>query len=110
LGRRGLVWQNLNFREDAASCDDAEFQTFISQCLFFGYDGCFGYWGYKRDLPGKIIRWGDEERMPTFTVVGDHPLDGWRTEKQACDAVAAETGATPGSSTDRTGVCHEPEV
>lgn len=39
---------------------------------------------FKRDFPGKIIRW-DAEWGTDFEVVGDCPIDLWRTEKQLYD-------------------------
>ncbi len=76
FGREGLVGMNAFFR------NGAEFPTkLVSQCLFFGNDGIGGYWGFKRDLPGKIIRW-DAEWGEDFEIDSDTPLDAWLAERR----------------------------
>jgi hypothetical protein len=55
----GLVEMNLFYRGD-----DLFPQGLVSQCIFFGDNGCGPQWGMKRDVPGKVIlwdaAWGDE--------------------------------------------------
>jgi hypothetical protein len=50
FGREGLVAMNQFYRGD-----DLFPQELISKCLFFGDNGCGPQWGFKRDLPGKVI-------------------------------------------------------
>jgi hypothetical protein len=54
--------------------------------LFYGSDGCGPQWGVKRDLPEKVILW-DAEWGTDFEVVGDSPLDAWRTRKESFDSL-----------------------
>jgi hypothetical protein len=64
-----------------------EFPTkFVSQCLFFGDDGIGGSWGFKRDLPGKVIRW-DPEWGEAFEVDGDDPLAAWLAERKKYETI-----------------------
>ena len=82
-----------------------EFPTdFVARCLFFGDDGGGTFWGIKKDLPGKVIRW-DPEWGVEFQVVGENPLEVWVAEKEAyeeCDAGARVNrrgiGPTPESA------------
>jgi hypothetical protein len=67
-------------------CRTALCREFVSRCLFFGDDGIGGYWGIKRDLPGKVIRW-DAEWGEDFEVDGDDPLAAWLAEKQRYEAI-----------------------
>ncbi len=62
-------------------------QELVTQCLFFGDNGVGAQWGLKRDLPGKVILW-DAEWGEDFEVVGDSPLEVWRTEKQMFDSLS----------------------
>jgi hypothetical protein len=78
----GLVEMNQFLRGD-----DLFPQHLISQCLFFGDNGCGPYWGTKRDLIGKVIQW-DAEWGDDFEVVGDTLLEVWLREKQMYDALA----------------------
>ena len=76
FGREGLVGMNTFFRSGL------EFPAkLVSQCLFFGNDGVGGYWGFKRDLLGKVIRW-DAEWGEDFEIDGDNPLDAWLAERR----------------------------
>jgi hypothetical protein len=84
FGREGLVEMNQFYRGDDLFPPDL-----VSQCLFFGDNGCGPPWGFKRDLPGKVIQW-DAEWGADFEVVGDSPLDVWRTEKQSYDSPEKE--------------------
>src|SRR4051812_13986193 len=84
FGREGLVEMNQFFRGD-----DLFPQELISQCLFFGDNGCGPQWGIKRDLPGRVIQW-DAEWGTDIKVVGDSPLDVWRAEKQMYDSLGEE--------------------
>jgi hypothetical protein len=85
FGREGLVEMNQFYRGD-----DLFPQELISQVLFFGDNGCGPQWGFKRDLPGKVIQW-DAEWGADFEVIGDSPLDVWRAEKQMYDSLGGET-------------------
>jgi hypothetical protein len=82
FGREGLVEMNLFFRGDELFP-----QELVTQCLFFGDNGVGAQWGLKRDLPGKVILW-DAEWGEDFEVVGDSPLEVWRTEKQVFDSLS----------------------
>src|SRR5262245_12006473 len=84
FGREGLVELNRFFRGDALFP-----QELVSRCVFFGDNGCGPLWGFKRELPGKVIQW-DAEWGEDFEVVGDSPLDVWRAEKQAYDSLGEE--------------------
>jgi hypothetical protein len=81
FGREGLVELNEFFRGD-----DLFPQGLVGQCLFFGDYGCGPLWGFKRDLPDKVIKW-DAEWGVDFEVVGDSPLAVWRAAKQWYDAL-----------------------
>jgi hypothetical protein len=81
FGEEGLVEMNQFYRGD-----DLFPQELVSQCLFFGDNGVGPQWGFKRDLPGKVIQW-DAEWGADFEVVGDSPLDVWRAEKQLYDSL-----------------------
>lgn len=74
----GLVDMNQFFRKNI---DDPFPLEIVSQCLFFGDDGVGAQWGYKKDLPGKIIKW-DAEWGTDVEVIGDSPLDAWLAEKE----------------------------
>ena len=84
FGREGLVAMNKFYRGD-----DLFPQALVSQCVFFGDSGCGPQWGFKRDLPDKVIQW-DAEWGADFEVVGDSPLDVWRAEKQSYDSLGEE--------------------
>ncbi len=84
FGREGLIEMNQFYRGD-----DLFPQGLVSQCLFFGDNGCGPQWGLKHDLPGKVIQW-DAEWGADFEVVGDCPLEIWRAEKQLYDSLAGE--------------------
>ncbi len=84
FGREGLVEMNQFYRGD-----DLFPQELVSRCVFFGDNGCGPQWGFKRDLPGKVIQW-DAEWGEDFAVVGDSPLDVWRAEKQSYDSLSGE--------------------
>jgi hypothetical protein len=84
FGPEGLVAMNQFYRGD-----DLFPQELVAQCLFFGDNGCGPQWGFKRDLPGKVIRW-DAACGRDFKVVGDSPLEVWRAEKQWFDSAADE--------------------
>ena len=53
----------------------------VSQCLFFGDNGCGPQWGIKRDAPGKVILW-DAEWGDEYKVAGENPLEVWAAEKR----------------------------
>jgi hypothetical protein len=72
----GLVEMNLFFRGD-----DLFPQGLVSQCLFFGDNGCGPQWGIKRDLPGKVILW-DAAWGDKYEVTGEDPLEVWTAEKR----------------------------
>jgi hypothetical protein len=80
FGREGLVELNLFYR--GHNVFPAEL---MSQCLFFGDNGCGQQWGFKRDLPGRVIQW-DAEWGQDFEIVAGDPVDAWRVEKQLYDA------------------------
>ncbi len=84
FGAEGLVEMNWLFRSN-----DVFHQELVSQCLFFGDNGCGPQWGIKRDLPGKVIQW-DAEWGTDFEVVGDSPIDVWKSEKLLYDAADEE--------------------
>jgi hypothetical protein len=69
----GLVEMNRFFRENA---DDPFPEEVVLQCLFFGDDGIGAQWAFKKDLPGKIIKW-DARWGTEVEVVGDSPLQAW---------------------------------
>jgi len=81
FGREGLVEMNQFYRGDNLFP-----QELVASCLFFGDNGCGPQWGFKRDLPGKIIQW-DGEWGTDFEVVGESPLDVWRAEKHKYDSL-----------------------
>jgi cell wall assembly regulator SMI1 len=90
FGREGLVEMNQFFRVNQFFRGDDLFpRGLVSQCLFFGDNGAGPQWGFKRDLPGKIIQW-DAAWGTYFEVVGDSPLDVWRAEKQLYDNLGEE--------------------
>jgi hypothetical protein len=84
FGPEGLVVLNQFYRGDNLFP-----RALVSQCLFFGDDGCGPQWGLRRDLPGKIIRW-DAEWGEDFEVVGATPLEVWRTTKQWYDSLSEQ--------------------
>jgi hypothetical protein len=84
----GLVELNTFFRENAG---DPFPPDIVSQCLFFGDNGLGSQWAFKKDLPGKIIKW-DAEWGADIEVVGDSPLEAWIAEKRFYDDV--ERGGT----------------
>src|SRR5207247_1902579 len=59
-------------------------QELITKCIFFGDNGIGPYWGLKKDLPDKAIRW-DAEWGTDFEIVGDTLLDAWLAEKKFYD-------------------------
>jgi hypothetical protein len=75
FGYPGLVRSNQFYRDE-----DLFPRELVSRCLFFGEDGCGPVWGFHANQPGKVIRW-DPEWGDDFEVVGDTPLDVWRTAK-----------------------------
>lgn len=77
----GLVEMNQFFRDNA---DDPFPREIVSQCLFFGDDGIGAQWGFKKDLPGKIIKW-DARWGLEVEVVGESPLEAWFAEKAIYD-------------------------
>ena len=77
----GLVEMNRFFRENA---DDPFPREIVLQCLFFGDDGIGAQWAFKKDLPGKIIKW-DARWGTDVEVVGDTPLEAWLAEKAIYD-------------------------
>lgn len=84
FGREGLVEMNQFYRGDELFP-----QELVSQCLFFGDNGCGPQWGFKRDLAGKVVQW-DAEWGADFEVVGDTPLDVWRAEMQRYESLGEE--------------------
>lgn len=84
----GLVELNTFFRENAG---DPFPRDIVSQCVFFGDNGIGAQWAFKKDLPGKIIKW-DAEWGTDIEVVGDSPLEAWIAEKRFYDN--AEGGRT----------------
>ena len=84
FGPEGLIEMNEFFRGD-----DLFPQELVLKCLFFGDNGCGPQWGFKQDLPGKVIQW-DAEWGNDFEVVGDSPLEVWRAEKQSYDSLGKE--------------------
>jgi hypothetical protein len=82
FSREGLIEMNRFYRGD-----DLFPQQLVSQCLFFGDNGCGPQWGFKRDLPGKVMRW-DAEWGTDFEVAGESPIEVWRAEKQRYDSLA----------------------
>jgi hypothetical protein len=84
----GLVQMNRFLRENAHGPFP---QEIVSQCLFFGDDGIGAQWGFKKDLPGKIIKW-DARWGKDFEVVGDGPLEASVAEKEIYDRI--ERGAS----------------
>ena len=84
FGAEGLVEKNRFLRSN-----DLFPQKLVSQCLLFGDNGCGPQWGIKRDRPGKVIQW-DAEWGTDFEVVGDSPIDVWKSEKPLYDATDEE--------------------
>jgi cell wall assembly regulator SMI1 len=82
FGREGLVEMNRFYRRDPLFP-----QGLVSQCVFFGDDGCGPQWGLMRDLPGNVIRW-DAEWGSDFEVAGASPLDAWRAAKESYDSLS----------------------
>jgi SMI1 / KNR4 family (SUKH-1) len=83
----GLVAMNQFYRGDELFP-----QGLVTKCLFFGDNGCGPQWGFKRDLPGKVIRW-DASWGTDFEIVADTPLEAWRAEKRLYDDLAGSVGA-----------------
>ncbi len=81
FGSEGLVEMNQFYRGD-----DLFPQTLVSQCLFFGDNGCGPQWGFKRDMLGAIIKW-DAGWGADFEIAGESPFDVWRAEKQFYDSL-----------------------
>ena len=77
----GLVEMNKFFRDNA---DDPFPREIVEQCLFFGDDGIGAQWGFKKDQPGKIIKW-DASWGAKVEVVGASPLEAWLAEKAIYD-------------------------
>jgi len=77
----GLVETNRFFRENV---EDPFPREIVSQCLFFGDDGIGAQWGFKKDLPGKIIKW-DARWGTDVEVAGNSPLEAWLAEKAIYD-------------------------
>lgn len=86
-GDAGLVDINHSLREDPMFP-----VLFVSRCLFFGDDGGGSYWGFKEDVPGKVIRW-DAERGEEFEVAGENLLEVWATEKKMYQELDKRAGA-----------------
>ncbi|WP_082839543.1 SMI1/KNR4 family protein [Gemmata sp. SH-PL17] len=82
FAEEGLVAMNQFYRGDPLFP-----QELVTQCLFFGDNGCGPQWGFKRDLPGRIIRWSAAWGTE-FEVVGTSPFDAWRAEKEVYDALS----------------------
>ena len=89
----GLVEMNSFFRGDVLFP-----QQLVSQCLFYGDNGCGPQWGLKRDLPGQVIQW-DARWGEDFAVVGDSPLAVWLAEKRMYDALGEAGNASQGAVT-----------
>lgn len=81
FGHEGLVEFNLFYRGDELFPQDL-----ISECLFFGDNGCGQSWAFKRDLPGKIIEW-DAEWGVDYELVGDSLIEVWKNEKAKFDSL-----------------------
>jgi hypothetical protein len=77
----GFVEMNRFFRENA---DDPFPREIVSQCLFFGDDEIGAQWAFKKDQPGKIIKW-DPRWGTDVEVVGDSPLEAWLAENEIYD-------------------------
>jgi hypothetical protein len=75
-GREGFVEMNQFFRADPVFP-----QELVSQCLFFGDNGCGAQWAVKRDLHDTVIQW-EASWGAEFEVVGKSPAEVWRAEKQ----------------------------
>lgn len=80
FGRNGLVEMNQFIRGE-----DMLPQALVGKCPFFGSDGCGTHWGFKQDLPDRIIRWDAE--WEDSEIVGDKPLAVWRAAKQLYDSL-----------------------
>lgn len=84
FGFPGLVRSNRFLRDDELFPHEL-----VTQCLFFGDNGCGPLWGFKQDLPGKVIQW-DVRWGLDFEIAGDCPLDVWRAEKHMYDSLDDE--------------------
>lgn len=84
FGREGLVAMNQFYRGG-----DLFPHNLVSQCLFFGDNGCGPLWGFHRGRPGKVVQW-DAAWGEDFEVVGDGPLEVWRTEKATYDSLSED--------------------
>ena len=84
FGPEGLVYMNQFYR-----CDDLFPHELVAQCLFFGDEGTGPQWGFKRDLPGKIVRW-DAEWGDDFEVVGENVLEVWLAKKAEYNALSQQ--------------------
>ena len=74
----GLVETNNFFR---LRVNDPFPPEIVTQCLFFGDNGIGAQWGFRKDLPGKVIKW-DAEWGLDFELAGENPLDAWVAEKK----------------------------
>ena len=83
----GLVEMNLLFRGD-----DLFPQGLVTQCLFFGDNGCGPQWGIKRELPGKVVLW-DAEWGNQYEIAGEDPLEVWTAEKRMYEDLDAQEEA-----------------
>lgn len=79
-----LVEMNKFFRDNGGDPFPGEI---VSQCLFFGDDGIGAQWAFKKDLPGKIIKW-DARWGSDIEIVGNGPLEAWLAEKEFYDRIA----------------------
>ncbi len=82
FGPEGMVEMNRFYRGD-----DIFPQELVTQCLFFGDNGCGQQWGFKRDLSDTIIKW-DAEWGADFEIAGKNPFDAWQAEKRFYDSLA----------------------
>ncbi|MBA4190392.1 MAG: hypothetical protein C0467_20585 [Planctomycetaceae bacterium] len=84
FGELSLVVTNQLYRGDGVFP-----QAITSGCLFFGDNGCRQLWAFKRDAPGRVVRW-NLSWPDAVEDAGDSPLAAWAAEKQIYDELASE--------------------
>jgi len=59
---------------------------FVDSCVFFGDAGIGDMWGFKRELPGQVIRWS-ASWGEDFEIAGASPVDVWLKEKETYEEI-----------------------
>ena len=85
FGYGSLVETNGQYRSSGGM--SPEQKEFFRTCVLFGDDQLRHLYAFKRDRPGRVVRW-DMKWPCRFDVddVGESPLAAWLTYKQVHDA------------------------